>query len=249
MPIERVAQRIRTARKVLVLTGAGMSAESGVPTFRDAQTGLWAKFRPEELASPEGFARDPATVWRWYAWRRGLVAQAQPHAGHRALAELEARLGERFELATQNVDGLHQRAGNRRVVELHGNIARTTCSVTRRPIDDAWLSTHAGREPPPSPHHPRGLARPDVVWFGESLPEDAIDAAWSAAQHCDVCLVIGTSGLVHPAASLPLVAQRAGAHVVEVNPQRTPISEVADEVIADTAARALPALLAALHHV
>jgi NAD-dependent deacetylase len=246
MSLAAVAKRLATARHVLVLTGAGMSAESGVPTFRDAQTGLWARFRPEELASPEGFAQDPATVWRWYAWRRGLVAKAEPNAGHRALAELESRLGERFDLVTQNVDGLHQRAGNRRVVELHGNIARTICSKTREPIPYAWLAQHADREPPPSPHPSRGLARPDVVWFGEALPEDAVERAWSAAQRCDLCLVVGTSGLVHPAASLPVVAKRAGAFLVEINPQRTPISEIADASLPETAAHVLPVLCDAL---
>jgi NAD-dependent deacetylase len=230
------------AGPVLVLTGAGMSAESGVPTFRDAQTGLWARFRPEDLATPEAFERDPATVWRWYAWRRELVAKAEPHAGHRALAEIERRLGERLTIVTQNVDGLHQRAGSRRVVELHGNILRTTCSRTRLPIEPSWLAAHPG-EPPRSPHHALGLARPDVVWFGEALPAAALEQAWRACEACRVCLVVGTSALVQPAASLPRLARDSGAWVVEINPERTPISGQVDEVLTGSAAQLLPRLL------
>ena len=241
--LDELARRIREAQSLLVLTGAGMSAESGVPTFRDAQTGLWSRFRPEDLATPEAFARDPKTVWNWYAWRRGKASEVHPHAGHAALAAMERRLGERFTLVTQNVDGLHQRAGSHRVIELHGNILRTICSVTRKPIDGNWLERHRGEEPPPSPHHPRGLARPDVVWFGESLPEAALEAAWRAAERCDACLVVGTSSLVHPAAELPLLALAAGAYVVEINPERTPHSDKVSKRIAGTAAGVLPALL------
>jgi NAD-dependent deacetylase len=241
--IDRLRARLRDAGSVLVLTGAGMSAESGVPTFRDAQTGLWARFRPEDLATPEAFARDPGTVWRWYAWRRERVTQVQPHAGHAALVALAARLGAGLKIVTQNVDGLHQRAGSVGVIELHGNISRSICSIMRAPIDAQWLRAHAEIEPPPSPHHPRGLARPDVVWFGESLPEAALEAAWAAAEHCALCLVVGTSGLVQPAASLPLVARRAGAFVAEINPQATPLSGEVDLVVTGTAAEILPALL------
>jgi len=239
-----IAARIARARLTLVLTGAGMSAESGVPTFRDAQTGLWARFRPEELATPEAFRRDPPLVWRWYAWRRQLVAAAQPNAGHRALAELARRVP--LALVTQNVDGLHQRAGSPNVICLHGDLFRNLCSVTKLPIDDAWIAAHDGEEPPPSPHHPEGYARPGVVWFGENLPQDAYDAAIDAARRCDVVLSIGTSGIVHPAAGLPGEAQRHGAWFAEINPERTVLSDSADLVVADTAAHALPALLAAL---
>ena len=243
-PLDELARRIRDASNLLVLTGAGMSAESGVPTFRDAQTGLWSRFRPEDLATPEAFERDPKTVWNWYAWRRGMAGSVSPHAGHLALAEIERRLGDRFTLVTQNVDGLHQRAGSRRVIELHGNILRTICSVTRKPIDDDWLARHADAAPPPSPHHARGLARPDVVWFGESLPAEALESSWAAAQQCDVCLVVGTSSVVYPAAELPLIALAAGAYVVEINPERTPHSARVSSRIEGTAARVLPALIA-----
>ena len=241
--IERLRARIEDAASVFVLTGAGMSAESGVPTFRDAQTGLWASFRPEDLATPEAFARDPKTVWRWYAWRRERVHAVEPHDGHRALASIEARLGDRLTLVTQNVDGLHQRAGSTRVIELHGNITRCICSRTRLPIDAAWLDAHRDEEPPRSPHHRDGLARPDVVWFGEALPEDAIDLAWSAAERSTLCLVVGTSALVQPAASLPLLARSRGAFVVEINPEPTPLSREVDQVIRGTAAHLLPRLV------
>lgn len=241
--IDSLAARIARARHTLVLTGAGISAESGVPTFRDAQTGLWARYRPEDLATPEAFRRDPALIWRWYEWRRALVAAAAPNAGHRALAELAQRVP--LTLVTQNVDGMHQRAGSHGVICLHGDLFRNLCSVTKLPIEPEWIAAH-DEEPPPSPHHPDGLARPGVVWFGENLPQDALDAALAAARRCDVVLSIGTSGIVHPAAGLPGEAQRAGAWFAEINPQRTVLSDAADLVIADTAARALPALLAAL---
>jgi NAD-dependent deacetylase len=239
-----IAARIARSRHTLVLTGAGMSAESGVPTFRDAQTGLWARYRPEELATPEAFRRDPALIWRWYAWRRQLVAAAQPNAGHRALAALAQRVS--LALVTQNVDGMHQRAGSTGVICLHGDLFRNLCSVTKLPIDQAWMDTHDGEEPPPSPHHADGLARPGVVWFGENLPHDAYEAALESARRCDVVLSIGTSGLVHPAAGLPGEALRHGAWFAEINPERTVLSESADLVVADTAAHALPAILAAL---
>jgi NAD-dependent deacetylase len=235
---EQLLRRLGDGR-LLVLTGAGMSAESGVPTFRDAQTGLWANFRAEDLATPEAFARDPTTVWRWYAWRRELVAAAQPNAGHLALARIEAELGERCLIVTQNVDGLHQAAGSRRVIELHGNLLRSICHITRQPVDPGWLRAQTG-EPPASPHHPRGLARPDVVWFGESLPSAALEQACAAAEDCSVCLVVGTSGLVQPAASLPLLARRSGAWLVEINIERSALSAEVDVFLPLSAAQALP---------
>ncbi len=159
---------LKNARNVLVLTGAGMSAESGVPTFRDAQTGLWAKHRPEDLATPEAFRRNPQLVWDWYTQRRENIRKVAPHAGHAALVEME-RYFETFLLVTQNVDSLHQQAGSTDVVELHGNIMLSVCSETGEPIDEEWITANPGR-PPASPHHPQGLARPGVVWFGEQLP-------------------------------------------------------------------------------
>lgn len=235
---------LRNARKIMVLTGAGMSAESGVPTFRDAQSGLWSKYRPEELATPEAFRDNPRTVWDWYAERRENIRRVRPHAGHVALAEME-RFFDSVLVATQNVDGLHQQAGSTSVVELHGNIMRSTCSATGRPIEDSWLESNPGR-PPLSPHHPQGFARPAVVWFGELLPEGAMERAATAALECDVCFSIGTSSLVQPAASLPFIALRSGAAVIEINPTPTALSELADFSLQATAAIALTAISAAL---
>lgn len=205
--------RLRTARSVTVLTGAGISAESGIPTFRDALTGLWARYRPEDLATPEAFARDPALVWSWYRMRRELVARAEPNAGHRALVALERRVP-RFALVTQNVDGLHQRAGSERVIELHGSLGRARCSR-----EDTLVETWD--EPEEGPPRCRGcgaLLRPDVVWFGELLPAEALRAAEATARDCEVFLSVGTSNLVEPAASLPWHAAAAGAEVVVINP-------------------------------
>jgi len=235
---------LKNARKVLVLTGAGMSAESGVPTFRDAQHGLWAKYRPEELATPEAFRDHPRIVWDWYAERRENIGKVRPHAGHVALAGMERHFDELL-LATQNVDGLHQRAGSTRVIELHGNIMRSVCSLTGRPIEDDWIASNPGR-PPRSPHHPQGYSRPAVVWFGELLPEGAMERAAAAALECDVCFSIGTSTLVYPAASLPFTALRSGSAVIEINPSPTALSELADFSLQSTAASALTAIGAAL---
>jgi NAD-dependent deacetylase len=208
-----LAQRLRDARHVAVLTGAGISAESGIPTFRDALTGLWARYRPEELATPEAFASHPRLVWEWYAWRREVAQRAEPNAGHRALSRLE-RLVPDLVLVTQNVDGLHQRAGSTRVFELHGNILRTRCSR------EGILVSHWEGDPevPPRCSACGAPLRPDVVWFGEPLPSEALQAAWHAASACDLFLSIGTSNLVEPAASLPWRAASAGAEVIVINP-------------------------------
>ena len=235
---------LRTARKILVLTGAGMSAESGVPTFRDAQSGLWAKFRPEELATPEAFRKQPRVVWDWYAERRATIDRVRPHAGHIALVEMEAYFDSML-VVTQNVDGLHQRAGSSEVVELHGNIMRSICSATGKTIESSWIEANPGR-PPASPHHPGGLARPGVVWFGELLPAGLMERATTAALECDVCFSIGTSSLVQPAASLPFIALRSGAAVIEINPAPTSLSDLADFSLQATAAEALTAIRAAL---
>jgi len=235
---------LKNARKTLVLTGAGMSAESGVPTFRDAQSGLWAKFRPEELATPEAFARHPQVVWDWYDQRRANIAGVNPHDGHHALVEMEQHF-ESLLLVTQNVDGLHQRAGSSDVVELHGNIMHSICSKTGKPIESDWINSNPGR-PPASPHHPLGLARPAVVWFGEQLPAGAMDKASAAALECDICFSIGTSTLVQPAASLPFFALNAGAVVIEINPVPTALSSVASFSLQATAVEALTAITAML---
>lgn len=225
-------------QSLTVLTGAGISAESGVPTFR-GKGGLWRNFRPEELATPSAFRRDPALVWEWYDWRRGLIGGCQPNAAHYVLVEMEQALPH-FSLITQNVDGLHRLAGSRHVVELHGNIWQVRCTGEGTVIE---------RRDHPLPKLPPrcecgALLRPDVVWFGEGLPPKALQAAFDAARSCQVMLVIGTSGVVEPAASLPWVAKRSGARVVEINVEATPISRYANETILGSAAVELPHLWA-----
>ena len=229
------------ATSVAVLSGAGISAESGIPTFRDALTGLWEKFRPEELATPEAFEANPKLVWDWYAWRRAVVAKAQPNAGHRALADLERQCRGRevdFTLVTQNVDGLHREAGSQRVVELHGNIRRVKCFDRHHPVE-SWPE---GDEVPTCPRC-GSLLRPDVVWFGEAMPPEALAAAVAAARTCDVFLCVGTSTVVEPAASLPFLALDAGARVIEVNPQPTPLTGRASVSLRGTAGAILPLLV------
>ena len=235
---------LRNATKSLVLTGAGMSAESGVPTFRDAQNGLWAKYRPEELATPEAFNEQPQMVWDWYTERRENIAEVRPHAGHYMLVEMEQHFEHQL-VVTQNVDGLHQLAGSADVVELHGNIMHSICNKTGKPIETDWINSNPGR-PPVSPHHPQGLARPAVVWFGEQLPAGAMDRAMAAALACDVCFSIGTSTLVQPAASLPFIALNAGAVVIEINPVPTSLSRIASFSLQATAAEALTTITANL---
>jgi len=243
--LARVRDVLAGARSIVVLTGAGISAESGIPTFRDAMTGLWARFRPEDLATPEAFRRDPRTVWEWYAWRRARVAEARPNAGHLALARLERVTQDRgasFLLVTQNVDGLHAVAGSRRLVELHGNIRRVKCFASGHPAE-----TWPGDGPvPPACAHCGSALRPDVVWFGEALPSAALEAAGEAALRCDVFLSVGTSGLVEPAASLPFTALAAGAQVIEVNPDATPLTRRATLVLAGPAGTVLPRLVPAV---
>jgi NAD-dependent deacetylase len=229
------------ARSVAALTGAGISAESGVPTFRDALTGVWAHYDPMELATPAAFARDPRRVWDWYAMRRALIERVEPNAGHVVLAEMARRVP-RLVLATQNVDGLHQLAGSVDVIELHGNILRVKCAREGTPVS-AWQDTADG-EPPRCPSCGAYL-RPDVVWFGEPLPSAALARAEEAARRCEVLLVIGTSAEVYPAAALPIVAREAGALVVEINPNATPLTPQADFVLHGPSGVILPALMAA----
>lgn len=245
MPADRATlrRRLLRAREVCVLTGAGMSAESGVPTFRDALTGLWSRFDPAQLASEEGFRADPQTVWDWYAERRHGVRVAQPNAGHHALADFARRRPGVLTVVTQNVDDLHQRAGNIDTIRLHGDI-----------LADRWLNRCA-RQPACAPREavagrpPRcascgNLVRPAVVWFGELLPPGAMEAAERAASSCEALLVVGTSGVVWPAAGLASTARRAGAWVVIVNPQPSEIDGQAHDVVRGTAAVELPQLLA-----
>jgi len=232
---------LAAARQVAVLTGAGISAESGIPTFRDAQTGLWARYDPMQLATEDGFRADPPLVWRWYAWRRELVAKARPNAGHLALAAAEARF-EQFRVVTQNVDGLHARAGSTDPIELHGNIMRTVCLEKCGYGEDSPQRLPAGT-PPRCPACGAWL-RPDVVWFGEMLDPGALGEASEQAAGCDVMLVVGTSGLVYPAAGLPSGARRGGADVITVNPEATDLDGLATVCLRGPAAEVLPRLLA-----
>lgn len=229
--------QLASARSVAVLTGAGVSAESGVPTFRGAD-GLWRQYRAEDLATPEAFARDPTLVWEWYDWRRQLIAKCQPNPAHHAIALLERQVQE-FLLITQNVDGLHRMAGSVGMVELHGSLWRVRClqdgRITEKldvPLDTIPPRCACG-----------GLLRPDVVWFGEALPFDALQQAFEAAESCDVFLVVGTSAVVQPAASLPRVARNKGAYVVEVNLEPTPLTSIAHESHHGKAGEILPKLL------
>lgn len=254
-PLARARALLAGARRVVVLTGAGVSAESGVPTFR-GPGGLWRDHRPEELATPEAFARDPRLVWEWYGWRRQIVAGCRPNAAHHALARLAAgRAGAR--LVTQNVDGLHALAAHALAgeagmapdralpLELHGSLFRTRCTRCawsaehREPVDAASVAT--------LPHCPRcgALARPAVVWFGEALDAEVLARAWQAAADAELCLVVGTSGVVHPAAGLAAVTRERGGRVIEVNPEPTPLTALATVALRQPAAVALPALLAA----
>lgn len=235
-PEQIAAQHLAQAGKVAVLTGAGISAESGVPTFRGPD-GLWENYRPEDLATPQAFARDPELVWRWYHWRRGLIAKCEPNPAHRALADLERRVDD-FTLITQNVDGLHRSAGSRNLLEVHGNLWMVRCTSCGELYEDRKLDLPAR----PACRECGGLLRPNVVWFGESLDERILDAAWKAAASCQVMLVVGTSAVVQPAAGLASVAKQAGTFVIEVNLEPTPNSREVDVSLMGKAGEILPRL-------
>ena len=232
----RAASALRSAKSVAVLTGAGVSAESGVPTFR-ASDGLWEGHRIEDVATPTGFQRDPALVWKFYNARRANVATVQPNAGHHALAQLEARFGEHFTLVTQNVDGLHRQAGSRNVLEIHGSLRETRCLGCAK-VEDRGLEVLA--DEPLCPHCGARL-RPNIVWFHEMLPVDVWYHAQAAAARCDVLLVVGTSAVVYPAASLIPIAERAT--VIECNLTPTAASDEADICLYGPSGETLPALL------
>lgn len=229
---------IAAAQSIAVLTGAGISAASGVPTFRGSD-GLWRNFRAEDLATPEAFARDPKLVWQWYDWRRGLVSACKPNPAHIALTELQ-RQNPRFKLITQNVDGLHDLAGTEGALKLHGDLWHLRCTG----CDHRGMSREVPLVPlPPLCPQCGGLLRPDVVWFGEMLDEQVWQDARENAGQCDLFLVIGTSAVVQPAASLPMEAHSSGAKVIEVNLEPTPLSASADLSLLGTAAEVVPALL------
>jgi NAD-dependent deacetylase len=232
---------LQSTSNLTTLTGAGVSQESGLRTFRDAQDGLWAQYKPQDLASPAAFTRDPKLVWDWYAWRREAVKGVRPNSGHYALVELEKRIPE-FTLITQNVDGLHRMAGNLNVFELHGNIQRVRCSECNTFAED-WDDDS---ESVPQCKKCGGLLRPDVVWFGEKLPFDQLEGAVEAAGTCEVFISVGTSGVVQPAASLAHAARNRGAVVVEVNAEPTPLTSKANYFLQGKSGEILPNLVKAV---
>ncbi len=245
MPDQRLAlarQKILEAQTngvgIVVLTGAGVSAASGVPTFRESQTGLWARFSPEELASPSAYARNPTLVWDWYMWRLQMVRQAEPNKAHVLLAHLEKKCQDNFVLVTQNVDGLHARAGSKNIVELHGNILEARCEKCGH-VQDLPLQF----VPPPICKSCAAACRPNVVWFGEQLPLVELQKAHAAFVRSSVVLVIGTSGLVEPAASLARLTMARGGFVIEINPELTPLSNDANCVLQQDAVSGLENLL------
>lgn len=247
MPLMRLSR----AGSCVVFTGAGVSAESGIPTFRDAQTGLWSRFNVQELATPEGFRANPRRVWEWYEYRRRIIYDARPNPAHCALARLEQLFsgeGKKFWLITQNIDGLHQRAGSKDIVELHGNIFRNKCFDCGEPAElqkrcSASEGLAVQEEIPPRCRRCGGRIRPDVVWFNEPLPEECINKSIEYASHCEVFFVVGTSAAVYPAAHLPLIAKRGGAHVVEINTEPTPVTDYADVTLLGKAGEVLPGLV------
>lgn len=230
--IDYVREILRDAKSVAVLTGAGVSAESGIATFRDPD-GLWAKFSPRELASMDGFLANPERVREWYAYRKAIARSVEPNAGHYALAALEQRARGTFTLITQNVDRLHQRAGSVNVHEVHGNLIENRCNDCDHIRTDDLLTCPICQ----------GAMRPNVVWFGEELPQDVFAAAEQAAMTCDVMIVAGTSAEVYPAAGLPYTAKRYGGVLVEVNPNRTELTAEAHHVLTGTSAHILPLLV------
>lgn len=245
--IKTAAALIASHQRICILTGAGISAESGIPTFRDKQTGFWENYAAEDLATPEAFARDPKLVWSWYQWRRQLVADTQPNAAHHAIAQWQYHTqssNQQLTLITQNVDDLHEQTGSA-VIHLHGNLWRNKCSQCETPLqsestadkkaldfDDALIDCQ----------HCGGYIRPDIVWFGESLPVEAWQTAEEAAAHCEVFISIGTSSLVYPAAGLAHLAKQNGAHIIEVNPNPTP-NTVVDITLAEKAGVIMPLLV------
>ncbi len=239
-------EALRNAHHTVLFTGAGVSAESGIPTFRDSLTGLWERFDAAALATSEAFSADPELVWGWYEWRRMKVLQAQPNPAHRAIAEL-SRYVPRLTLITQNVDDLHERAGSAEVIHLHGSLHRPRCFTCGEVSSDSLGmpdEPEGGRRvQPPQCALCDGLLRPGVVWFGESLPLDPLNAAFAAAQHCDVLISVGTSGLVYPAAEVPGLAWRAGATVIHVNPQARASHAEREYALAGPAGEKLPELI------
>lgn len=237
-----IIKLLKNSRRVAVLTGAGISAESGVPTFRGAD-GLWKNYRPEELASPIAFRNNPDMVWEWYSWRKNLIKNCAPNPGHYALAKME-KLFEKFTLITQNVDGIHRQAGSDNILELHGNINRNFCCECRKeyPDNDLVLGSKVNR------CSCGGLIRPAVVWFGENLPEEVLEKAFSAVVDCDLFISIGTSSVVYPAALMPLKAKEEGAALIEINMEPTPLTPESDFFLKGACGVILPNLMEDVHN-
>jgi NAD-dependent deacetylase len=247
---DRILSLVAAASRVAVITGAGMSAESGIPTFRGSHNGLWSRFDPEDLATPQAFCRDPALVWGWYRWRTGLVEQAAPNAGHRALATLEGRKPG-LVIVTQNVDDLHERGGSTEVIHLHGSLFAPRCldcahPFLHEPVAQDLQQAPSLRLEPPVCGRCGGRIRPGVVWFGEALAADRLERAAEAMHRCDLLLVIGTSGIVHPAAGLPVLAKRKAAPIIEINPAPTALTGLADVSWRTTAAEGLAQIVAGI---
>lgn len=235
---------LAAAQHVVVFTGAGVSAESGVSTFRDALTGLWARFDPMQLATPEAFLADPDLVWGWYEWRRQLLLKAQPNPAHQAIVKLAQQVP-KLTVITQNVDDLHERAGSRDVLHLHGSIFNPRCFSCAQPypLKQAPAMRHEQALPPPTCSYCQGMIRPGVVWFGEALPQAEMEAAFAAAENCDVLLSIGTSGVVQPAAQIPQLALRSGALVAHINPEPVSCQHARELSLVGVAGQILPLLV------
>lgn len=245
--IEQAADYIRNSKKLVIFTGAGASKESGIPTFREAQEGVWEKFDPEDLGTPQGFQKDPQRVWDWFAFRREMATKAQPNAGHIALAEIEKRVPSAVTI-TQNVDDLHERAGSKNVLHLHGSLFRHKCfdDCQGKPTLVDLDSLEDKDASPPKCPHCAAYVRPDVVWFREMLPEDILQAAYDWSDTCDLMMVVGTTGLVTPAARLPYMAKQSGAKIIEVNPAYSMITRYADIKLEAGAGEVLPLIVEAI---
>lgn len=243
---DQIIKKVQRSRHLLIFTGAGVSAESGIQTFREAQTGLWERFEPGELATPAAFRRDPALVWGWYEWRRLQVLSARPNPAHIAIAELAKRVP-KLTVITQNVDDLHERAGSTEIIHLHGSLHEPRCFACGRPyagvVTELTVQPGTERCEPPRCERCNGRVRPGVVWFGEPLPERSMRSALAAARHCDCLLSIGTSGVVMPAARIPEVALERGAAVIHVNLQPVEVSAPNEFSLIGRAGELLPSLL------
>ncbi|GAB1419932.1 NAD-dependent deacylase [Anaerolineales bacterium] len=246
---DKCARLIKDARHVVITTGAGVSQESGIPTFRDALDGLWERYDPTELATPAAFEKNPKLVWDCYQYRRQLIHQSQPNAGHFAISALQAQHPD-LVIITQNIDSLHELAGSKGLIHLHGSIDEYRCSANcqgRQVLIDLDSLPDKTASPPKCPNCGQ-YVRPNIVWFGESLQENKIHTAYDASAACNLMIVIGTSGQVQPAASLPMLAKQAGAKLIEINPQPTPINALADIIISERSGHAMPAIVEAFQN-